>query len=1572
MPDESFDLFISYRRSDAAGHARALYRDLCRRFDKRRIFFDRESIEAGAVFPERLREGVASCRALLALIAPGWLEAKTARGERRLDGEDDFVRQEIAAALQLGKKVIPVLFDDTPMPEGAQLPAPLRALAGRDALMLRGKNLEYDVQFEALVRILAGIPGMPAPLPAEEGVVVGGGLDFDVYRGARFIPIRLRAPLRAAFKPLIEDRTRIFAGRRQVFDRIMAFAAREEGGYLVITAPPGFGKTALVANLVAATPEAFAYHFFAPVYGAETLDEKFFLQNVLQQMAAWHGQRAELPDAINELRALYQEFVDTPLEHSQVLVLDGLDEVSQWKLAPYLGRRLPPRLHVIVTVRDVGQDWRTDYGFPGDQVTALPLGGLERGEIRDLFAGLGAAGARIAGDDALLDHVVVHAAYESDPGLGADPFYVRFLAEDVASAEVAPEEIPAQPQGLDAYLDRWWKQIVQLAGDTPVRDLFGTLAAAVGPIARADLETINASLRDDWAGDFFDQVLGRVRRVVRQHGDGRYSLAHPRLRRYVADPKRIGRINDYRQRLLDYCARWREHRSPYALAGYGAHLAEVGRGQELYGLFSGEWIAAHWSVLRTYGPLVADLDRAAKALLAAPAPDYPRIVALVVARQTGRELMLGFPEELFVAWTGQGEVERALACLAALGKGRGRAIDPLTAVAGKLLELHRKDADDYDARAAELLLQVADLLTLPRMTNAQLDALTALAANLPVDRGLPEGARLRLVRQAVEFAERADDPVLRAAGLGEIASALCTSAPELDTARDLLGRARAAIAGIDFVPDRVLVAASLLPALEALAPDEVLPALEELVAEGPALLEHGSLKKNPCIRLLERWHPAVGAQPERAAALLLRVATLYLEPSADYAGAALSVIVPHLCRLGRVSAALDLLDRCWEADAVEGARIVAHNVEVLRELAPDRMAAWLESARELTDRSYHEIYANREMFTGLVAGALAANGGWDAALALTATIRPRERADAMVALLRRAATAFGPDTNARDAVVDRIVAIADGLDDEDDSEAKARVAAVAAQVQAGTSRVRAERELARAAALCLAHLPEGDRDELLGLQAAALHEDGATGEVGAVLRRMSWVTAVARTVASLVLTDAVDEEHRELYTRVLVEELKVREGAGLYGDALRQVAPIVVRLARDAAPLAGTLGDYLVEQSETLPIDDRIAIYATISAGACLIDPERGGHHYAGLLDWIEALKAEGHEIAASTVAGVIVQLASAAAPLGQRLAPLAQRAAALADGFEGGDDAITVRGALCLIEAQSDCQAARTAMDRLVPGIAALAEVPPAALYLTRMIADVVGQRAGPNEIQARAASSLAEVVVRFADRCPAEAAKVFEQVIDQTLAIRSEVDRAQALIHVFGALEEGPVAWQQSLEGVLSGALRRAQLGDAKLEVSVFEAAVGAMCAAGDLDAAERLARQPEDASLVKSLLEEISARRERLALGELSVFERAFVEVDDGGLAHAVLHSVKVDKESEKVLEQLGEVLAFEQSTIERVRLLSTFLPQFAAPLRTLRGTGEIGRVIEEVERFDHAFVEAARIVGEGGEAPSGVAR
>jgi len=55
-------------------------------------------------------------------------------------------------------------------------------------------------------------------------------------------------------------------------------------GHLIVTAPAGFGKTALMANVVCGTPEVFAYHFFTSTYVSDHLREDLFLRNVVEQL----------------------------------------------------------------------------------------------------------------------------------------------------------------------------------------------------------------------------------------------------------------------------------------------------------------------------------------------------------------------------------------------------------------------------------------------------------------------------------------------------------------------------------------------------------------------------------------------------------------------------------------------------------------------------------------------------------------------------------------------------------------------------------------------------------------------------------------------------------------------------------------------------------------------------------------------------------------------------------------------------------------------------------------------------------------------------------------------------------------------------------------------------------------------------------------------------------------------------------------------------------------------------------------------------------------------------------------
>jgi len=145
-------IFISYRRDDSEGQAGRLYDDLSRRFGDASVFMDVTAIEPGLDFRKVIDHNVASCGVLLAVIGPGWLEAKDESGQRRLDNPTDFVRLETASALKRDIPVVPVLVHGARMPRSDQLPEDLGELAYRNGLELTHARWDSDV--EVLVKAL--------------------------------------------------------------------------------------------------------------------------------------------------------------------------------------------------------------------------------------------------------------------------------------------------------------------------------------------------------------------------------------------------------------------------------------------------------------------------------------------------------------------------------------------------------------------------------------------------------------------------------------------------------------------------------------------------------------------------------------------------------------------------------------------------------------------------------------------------------------------------------------------------------------------------------------------------------------------------------------------------------------------------------------------------------------------------------------------------------------------------------------------------------------------------------------------------------------------------------------------------------------------------------------------------------------------------------------------------------------------------------------------------------------------------------------------------------------------------
>src|SRR5688572_3433982 len=116
-------IFISYRRADSMGHAGRLFDALQEHFGRDNVFMDLSGIDSGADFAAVIQQAIGSCDALVAVIGDQWLTCADGTG-RRLDSPDDFVRREVAAALDRGVPVVPVLVERTAMPAADTLPEP--------------------------------------------------------------------------------------------------------------------------------------------------------------------------------------------------------------------------------------------------------------------------------------------------------------------------------------------------------------------------------------------------------------------------------------------------------------------------------------------------------------------------------------------------------------------------------------------------------------------------------------------------------------------------------------------------------------------------------------------------------------------------------------------------------------------------------------------------------------------------------------------------------------------------------------------------------------------------------------------------------------------------------------------------------------------------------------------------------------------------------------------------------------------------------------------------------------------------------------------------------------------------------------------------------------------------------------------------------------------------------------------------------------------------------------------------------------------------------------------------------
>jgi hypothetical protein len=123
QPARKYDGFISYRRSGGSDAALAIRAHLQLR--GLNTFLDVEGLDSGAFGPQLLRE-IEQTPSFLLILTPGSLD--------RCQQPGDWLRQEIAHAIQTRRNLIPILKDSYSFPPASALPPDLCALPGYQAV----------------------------------------------------------------------------------------------------------------------------------------------------------------------------------------------------------------------------------------------------------------------------------------------------------------------------------------------------------------------------------------------------------------------------------------------------------------------------------------------------------------------------------------------------------------------------------------------------------------------------------------------------------------------------------------------------------------------------------------------------------------------------------------------------------------------------------------------------------------------------------------------------------------------------------------------------------------------------------------------------------------------------------------------------------------------------------------------------------------------------------------------------------------------------------------------------------------------------------------------------------------------------------------------------------------------------------------------------------------------------------------------------------------------------------------------------------------------------------------------
>ena len=143
-------VFLCYRREDTKYIVGRLRDSLSSALGRENIFFDVDSLPLGLDYEDEISRSMRTMDLVIVLMGPRWRLDRLAEA-------DDPVRLEIEAGMATGHPVVPVMLEDTTMPEAQELPESLASFRRRHGQVIRADPY-YEQDVEALMRRLGITP----------------------------------------------------------------------------------------------------------------------------------------------------------------------------------------------------------------------------------------------------------------------------------------------------------------------------------------------------------------------------------------------------------------------------------------------------------------------------------------------------------------------------------------------------------------------------------------------------------------------------------------------------------------------------------------------------------------------------------------------------------------------------------------------------------------------------------------------------------------------------------------------------------------------------------------------------------------------------------------------------------------------------------------------------------------------------------------------------------------------------------------------------------------------------------------------------------------------------------------------------------------------------------------------------------------------------------------------------------------------------------------------------------------------------------------------------------------------